>query len=288
MKCIFLKKYPITTALILAAGTGSRLQPLTNDAPKCLTMVNGKSILERMIEGLNSRGFKKLVIVTGHLEDKIREFLGNEFGNIQIEYIFSPSYKVTNNIFSLWMARKKINEPFLLLESDLIYDECLLDSMLIPNRIAVAKMQPWLNGTCVTIDQSSKVKSFLPGDSPQTNGAKYKTVNIYSLSLKSWNLVKKRISKHISANKINNYYETVFTEMVADGSLSLKASFFDNSLWYEIDTIQDLRQAEKLFPEVGTQKQKIIKSLLPGYIKENIINEVISSPKITGALSVVK
>ena len=93
-----------------------------------------------MISGLNSRGFKRLVIVTGHLENKIKDFLGSQFGNIQIEYIFSPRYKETNNIYSLWMARKAINEPFLLLESDLVYDESLLDNMLTPNKIAVANL----------------------------------------------------------------------------------------------------------------------------------------------------
>ena len=59
---------PVTTALLLAAGTGSRLYPLTKNEPKCLTSVNGKTILERMISNLNLQGMKRLVIVTGHLE----------------------------------------------------------------------------------------------------------------------------------------------------------------------------------------------------------------------------
>jgi len=55
-------KENVTTALLLAAGTGSRLFPLTNNAPKCLTMVNGVSILERLIANLNQHGFKRLVV----------------------------------------------------------------------------------------------------------------------------------------------------------------------------------------------------------------------------------
>jgi L-glutamine-phosphate cytidylyltransferase len=286
LKCTILNKKPITTALLLAAGTGSRLQPLTNDAPKCLTMVNGKSILERMVEGLNSRGFKHLVIVTGHFENKIKDFLGNKFGNIQIEYIFSPRYKVTNNIFSLWMARNKINEPFLLLESDLVYDESLLDSMLTPNKIAVAKMHAGLNGSCVTINQSFRVKVFLTGSMNPVNETKYKTVNIYSLSLNSWKLVIKRLQKHILENKVNSYYETVFAEMVVDGSLSFDTSSFDSKPWYEIDTIYDLKQAEKLFPEVKPYRQQTKKSLVPDNIKENLTDVTIGSPKIPGRLSV--
>ena len=65
----------ITTALLLAAGTGSRLYPLTRNSPKCLTLVNEKSILERLIIGLKQQGFKRLVIVTGYQENCIRELL---------------------------------------------------------------------------------------------------------------------------------------------------------------------------------------------------------------------
>jgi len=247
LKYSLTNKNSVTTALLLAAGTGSRLYPLTQNAPKCLTIVNGKSILERMIEGLNLRGFKRLVIVTGHLEHKIKDYLGNQFQNIQIEYIFSPLYKETNNIYSLWMARKTINEPFLLLESDLVYDDSLLDNMLTPNKIAVAKMQPWLNGTCVIINNSLDVKAFIPGNDSDSSEIKYKTVNIYSISQISWNLIVKRLDEQISKNNVNSYYETVFADMVADGSLSFKAALFDNKPWYEIDNIEDLRVAEKIF-----------------------------------------
>ena len=88
------------------------------------------SILERLIAGLNLHGFKRLVVVTGHLENYIRDFLGDQVGGMKIDYIFSPLYKTTNNIYSLWMAREIINEPFLLLESDLVFDESLLDAMM--------------------------------------------------------------------------------------------------------------------------------------------------------------
>ena len=74
------KPYPknrITTALLLAAGTGSRLFPLTQKSPKCLTLVNEISILERLIKSLNQYSFKRLVVVTGHKEDCIRDFFGN-------------------------------------------------------------------------------------------------------------------------------------------------------------------------------------------------------------------
>lgn len=91
----------ITTALLLAAGTGSRLFPLTKSSPKCLTLVNETSILERLVENIKRQGFKRLVIVTGYKKECIMEFLGSNSGDLSIEYIHSPLYRSTNNIYSL-------------------------------------------------------------------------------------------------------------------------------------------------------------------------------------------
>lgn len=237
----------VTTALLLAAGTGSRLYPLTQNAPKCLTLVNRRSILERMVSSLDRHGVERLVVVTGHLQSSIRDFLGNQVGAVAIEYVFSPPYETTNNIFSLWMAREVINEPFLLLESDLVFDDSLLSDMLYPDRIAVATTQPWMNGTCVTVNRSKQVKAFLRGDEDSPGEMRYKTVNIYSLSLASWHGVVRKLDQRISAGRVNDYYETVFAEMVAAGNLSFDIVSFDDKPWYEIDTIEDLAEAEKLF-----------------------------------------
>ncbi len=238
---------PVTTALLLAAGTGSRLYPLTEDMPKCLTMVNGVPILDRLVSCLNQQGFKRLVVVTGHLENRIREFLGNRAGNMIIDYIFSPLYETTNNIYSLWMARKIINEPFLLIESDLVFDASLLDDMLYPDRIAVSSMQPWMNGSTITVNQFNKVNAFQNSAEDPADETRYKTVNICSLSLSSWRGITERLNQYISAGRVDVYYESVFAEMVTDSCLSLQAVYFDGKPWYEIDTITDLAEAEKLF-----------------------------------------
>jgi choline kinase len=235
----------MTTALLLAAGIGSRLYPLTRNEPKCLTIVNAMSILERLTSSLNQHGFKRMVVVTGHLENRIKDFLGNQVGDITIDYIFSPLYKTTNNIYSLWMAREIINEPFLLLESDLVFDESLLDSMLYPDRIAV----------------------------------KYKTVNIYSISLASWHCIVKKLDQHISDGKVNDYYETVFAEMIADGSLTFKIVSFDGKPWYEIDTLEDLAEAEKLFSSDNYRSTEIVTLFQPDFF--NIQLKLFSSDNYT-------
>ncbi|PHR29974.1 MAG: nucleotidyl transferase [Fluviicola sp.] len=238
----------ITTALLLAAGTGSRLMPITSNSPKCLTLVNEQSILERLVINLKKQGFKRLVVVTGYQENCIKDFLAKISGDLTIEFVYSPLYRTTNNIYSLWMARKIINEPFVLFEADLIFDVTLLDNMVYPDHMATSSLLPWMNGTTVTVDASHQVKGFHKNTTPiNVEEVKYKTVNIYSFSLQSWKAIVKRLDIHIEANNVNGYYETVIGELVADNRISLKSVDFDNKYWYEVDTIEDLKEAEKLF-----------------------------------------
>lgn len=238
----------ISTALLLAAGMGSRLFPITKSSPKCLTLVNEKSILERLVDNLKKQRFKRLVIVTGYKNESIMDFLGSNSGDLSIEYIHSPLYRTTNNIYSLWMARNIINEPFVLFESDLVLNTSLLDEMVFPDKIAVAKMQPWLNGTTVSLNKQNQVTKFQNGTTDFCTDTRHKTVNIYSFSLSSWRAIVKKLNQYISEGSVSCFYETVFAEMVADKSLLFESVSFDHKPWYEIDTIKDLAEAEKLFP----------------------------------------
>ncbi len=234
---------PVRTALLLAAGTGSRLAPLTDMTPKCLVSVNEISILERLISSLQKHNFNRLVVVIGHQADCIRDYLGVRAGKMEITYIISPLYKTTNNIYSLWLAREMIDEPFLLIESDLVFQTEMLAEMLYPDRIAVAKVEPWMDGTTVTVNEHMEVDAFHCGaQRPDKNH--FKTVNIYSLSSLTWQLVRERLDHHISNNMVDGYYETVFADLVNEGCLSLTPIFFGSGSWYEIDTIADLRAAE--------------------------------------------
>ena len=237
----------ITCALLLAAGTGTRLQPLTKAAPKCLTEINGVSILERLVNNLRAQGFKRLIVVIGHLGNQIQEFLQQHAGDMQIDYVTNPVYRTTNNLYSLWLAREQIDEPFLLVESDLVFETRLLDDMLRPDKIAVSNMLPWMNGTTVELDSNQQVTAFRKGGDSHHGARQYKTVNAYSLSLASWKKVVARLGRYVAEEKLGDYYEVVFAEMIADGTLSFGAVFFDANLWYEIDTREDLLGAEILF-----------------------------------------
>ena len=180
------------------------------------------------------------------MDSCIREFLGNSMNGLTIDYIVNNRYRTTNNIYSLWLAREMIHEPFLLVESDIVFDKYLLGNMLYPDCIAVSQILPWMSGTTVTINRLKSVLALNLGQCV-TDESSYKTVNIYSLSLPSWRLVEKRLEEHISSGHVNEYYEIVFAEMIFEGSLSFKPVFFNAAQWYEIDTIKDLQKSELIF-----------------------------------------
>ena len=98
--------------------------------PKCLVSVGGMPILERLVRALDAHGIERLVIVTGYRAEMIRDYLGESFGGIAVEYIESPLFATTNTLYSLWLARQAIDEPFLLVESDVVFDAPLLAPLL--------------------------------------------------------------------------------------------------------------------------------------------------------------
>jgi choline kinase len=243
----------VTTAVLLAAGTGSRLQPLTDNAPKCLSEINGVSILQRLVDCLCSNGFQRLIVVVGYLDHRIREFFDDYANDLTIDYVINSRYATTNNIYSLWLARAVIGEPFLLVESDVVFDATLLKDMLQPNKIAISSNQTWMNGTTVTVDLLQRVLEYQMDSAEVSGKVLHKTVNIYSFTKASWDCVASRLSQYVIAGRVNEYYELVLAEMIADGSLALDAVAFDGGRWCEVDTLADLREAELMFPESALQ-----------------------------------
>lgn len=237
----------VTTAVVLAAGTGSRLQPLTLSAPKCLTEVGGEPILGRLIGSLRSQGIARIVVVTGYLDKCVRDYVSLNAADMRIEYVFNPVFQTTNNIYSLWLARQTVREPFMLVECDLVFEPSMLKGLLTPDTIAISRILPWMNGTTVEINTAEIVTAFCMARE-STREKRYKTVNICSLSLKSWTDVVERLDRFVCDKRVGEYYEAVFADLVEDGALKLSAVFFDECGWYEVDTALDLQEAELMFP----------------------------------------
>jgi choline kinase len=117
----------IGKAIILSAGKGSRLLPLTAERPKCLIELNGKSLLEWQLDSLQGAGVADIVVVTGFAEETVAEVTSRRRG---VRTLFNPFYHVADNLGSVWMARAELDRDTLLLNGDTLVSPRLLDRVL--------------------------------------------------------------------------------------------------------------------------------------------------------------
>ena len=122
-------------AVILAAGRSERLHPWTLGTPKCLLEIGGKSFLERILDSLSLYKVRKVLIVIGFEGIKIETFLSSRLSSraweaMEIDLIWNHAYADTNNGYSLYMAKEWIQEDFLLLDSDILFDSRILGCLL--------------------------------------------------------------------------------------------------------------------------------------------------------------
>lgn len=117
-------------AIILAAGQGTRLRPLTDDRPKCMVEVNGKTIIERQLETMHSCGIKNedIIIIAGYRSDVLR----NRFGDMGVTIIENREYEDTNMVYSLMCAAgvMEAQEDILISYGDIIYSPAVLETVL--------------------------------------------------------------------------------------------------------------------------------------------------------------
>jgi choline kinase len=116
---------PVSKAIILAAGVGSRLRPLTDDLPKCLLEVGAQTIVDQQVAALGRCGITEVIIVVGYRGDRIRGHLGD-----RVRYLDNPRYEATNSLYSLWLAREELVTGALILNSDVLALPLLFDRLL--------------------------------------------------------------------------------------------------------------------------------------------------------------
>lgn len=119
-----------TRALILSAGQGRRLLPFTADRPKCLLDLDGRTVIERQIDGLLAAGIHQVTVVTGYGAAQVEQVLERSYGAGRIATLFNPFYEVADNLASCWMARQVIEGTFVLLNGDTLFDLPVLQRLL--------------------------------------------------------------------------------------------------------------------------------------------------------------
>ena len=244
-------------AIILAAGMGRRLGEYTKDNTKCMLPVNGVRLIDRLLSQLSKLELNRVVIVVGYQGQNLINYIGNRYNKqLKIEFVENPIYDKTNNIYSLALAKDKLQEDdTLLIESDLIFDDgmfSLLTENPYPNLALVAKYETWMDGTMVRLDADNNIVNFVPKAAFDYNetDSYYKTVNIYKFSREfSQTKYVPFLEAYSKAVGNNEYYENVLRIISFLNSHDLKALPITNEKWYEIDDKQDLDIAEALFAD---------------------------------------
>ena len=244
-------------AIILAAGMGRRLGEYTKDNTKCMLPVNGVRLIDRTLGQLSKLNLKRVVIVVGYQGQNLMDYIGDRYNErLKIEFVNNPDYDKTNNIYSLALAKDKLQEDdTLLIESDLIFDDgmfSLLTDNPYPNLALVAKYETWMDGTMVRLDDDNNIVNFVPKAAFDYNETDtyYKTVNIYKFSREfSQTKYVPFLEAYSKAVGNNEYYENVLRIISFLNSHELKALPITTEKWYEIDDKQDLDIAEALFAD---------------------------------------
>lgn len=259
-------------AIILAAGMGRRLKELTEHNTKCMVRVNGETLIERMLRQLDALALERIVIVVGYKQEVLKEYIQELSTKTPIIYVENKIYDKTNNIYSLYLAKDYLLErDTLLLESDLIFEDAVLEELMNDKRDTLAlvdKYESWMNGTCVKLGEDDSIAAFVPGKSFQFEEIKdyYKTVNVYKFSRKfSETHYVPFLEAYCHALGNNEYYEQVLRVITMLDEPGISAKRLSGQAWYEIDDIQDLDIAESMFHSDEGQRVSMLQKRYGGY-----------------------
>ena len=259
-------------AIILAAGMGKRLKDLTRDNTKCMVKVNGVTLIERLLRQLESHDLSRIVMVVGYEGKKLKDYIGTLSIRTPVVFVDNPVYDRTNNIYSLALAKQYLmDEDTLLFESDIIFEDSILDMLLQDPRETLAvvdKYEAWMDGTCVKITDDDDIEAFVPGKKLRYDevDAYYKTVNIYKFSKQfSETYYVPFLEAYQSALGKNEYYEQVLRVITMLDDPAIKAVRLKGQRWYEIDDIQDLDIAESIFTPDDEERVRLLQGRFGGY-----------------------
>ena len=259
-------------AIILAAGMGKRLKELTQNNTKCMVKVNGVTLIDRMLHQIEKQNLSRIIIVVGYEGQKLIDYIGTLGIQTPIEYINNPIYDKTNNIYSLALAKEWLcKDDTLLFESDLIFEDAVLDALVSDPRETLAlvdKYESWMDGTCVKLGEDDSIEAFVPGKKFKFNEIRdyYKTVNLYKFSRHfSETHYVPFLDAYQSALGQNEYYEQVLRVITMLDDPEIKAKRLNGQRWYEIDDIQDLDIAESIFTPDEDERVKLLQGRYGGY-----------------------
>jgi choline kinase len=235
--------------VILAAGVGSRLRPMTNNLPKCLVKTAGKPILEYQIDAYRYAGVKDLIIVVGYEGSAVKNYC-KSIKDIKVTIIENFDYENTNNMYSFYLARSAIGQrPYILNNADLAIDQSIIDVMLKAEAQSAVAVD-----TSVYLEESMKIvlrgSGYISGISKiitkdQSNGC---SIDFYKFSLEDGQHFINTVASIIEVEKnLKDWTEVALHRAFQAQQLNFKIIDVAGFDWVEIDGYDDLATSDRKF-----------------------------------------
>jgi choline kinase len=244
----------ITRAIMLIAGRGKRAGVYTQHKPKCLVEIAYISILKRSLLSLSACGIHEIVFVVGYKADQIRQYVINNFSDMQVEYVLNPIYDKTNTAYSLWLAREYLKEDCLILEGDILFDMDVLQQILdhgTPHSIWAAKPIPQAEpeGILLSADENGLISHLKLVRSAEqlTPNLNYKCAGIQLLTGGLAEALADRLDQVIGRGEHQVYADLVLGELIEEHPMTLCS--LNGLRWAEVDDEMDIVKAQSLFSQ---------------------------------------
>lgn len=239
--------------IILSAGIGSRLSPLTKSVPKSMLLIDSNTtVLERTIKVINKNVDAEIIVVTGYCKEQIEKCVSN-FNNCKT--INNPFYRVTNSIASLWFARNEMDDDIIFINADVVVEEDLFKHML-----EIKEESFVLYDSSIGMEADYKVAE-KNGDvvvmSKELNKFSGEYVGITKLSKADSVKLRNKVENMVDNELFNEWYETALVDMIFTEDFKLKAIDVSKYNWTEIDNVNDLIKAKKIFSSDKKEKKRV-------------------------------
>jgi NDP-sugar pyrophosphorylase family protein len=255
-------------AVILAAGLGSRLQPMTNTQAKPMVEVHGVPILHNALHHLSAVGVTHATIVVGYRKETIKRSCGRNFAGIEITYTESSVFDRTGSAYSLWLARDTLfRADTFLIEGDVFFELAALDRLISHRAKDVADVAPFdetMEGSAVLLSDDGdivEVRTKQTADDLRRNAGPtlFKTMNLLRFSADTLrDTVVPALDELVNNAETNVYTEQLLGRLIRDRGFKLGAARCDDLRWYEIDSVADLRIAERIFAPAATARAAVL------------------------------
>jgi len=240
---------PARTAVILAAGRGTRLGPMGRDIPKGFLQLGAHAIVEESIGRLERAGVERIILVTGH-QQRLYEELADRAGG-QVRTVHNPRFATCGSLYSLACARADLDDDFLLLESDLIYEQRALSVLQDGGSDAVLLSGPTDAGDEVWVETLNGRLAGMSKDRENLAGeVAGEFVGISRISHNFFEVLMDDALPRLQADPMLEYEVDGLTPAAA--LAPMPCTVVQNLLWAEIDDEQHLRRARRdVYPAIN-------------------------------------